>query len=95
MKSGSIDPVAQHRDDDVPGPMRRPSSMAPGDVDAAGGAEAQALVLEQVEDVAHRVGVGDQEGLVDTSPIGDLAVMRPWPMPSVIEEPSAFSSPVV
>ena len=23
-----------------------------------------------------------------------LAVMRPWPMPSVIEEPSAFSSPV-
>ena len=60
-----------------------------GDIDAGRAAEAQAFVLEQVEDDRQRFFVGDLKAKSIVSP-SRLAVMRPWPMPSVIEVPSAL-----
>ena len=50
--------------------------------------------MQQIEDDRQRLLVGDlirrRSGLKPSR----FLVMRPWPMPSVIEVPSAFSSPV-
>ena len=73
-----------------PGPssLRQPDGA--GNVDAGRAAEAQPFLLEQIEDDRQRFLVGDLAGVVDGARLRDCAVMRPWPMPSVIELPSAF-----
>ena len=86
--------VAQDRHDGVAGPQLAGQADGPGDVDAGRAADAQAFLAEQLEDDAHGFLVGDQVGRSMAAPSRFL-VMRPWPMPSVMEEPSAFSTPVV
>src|SRR5947207_8499839 len=57
--------VAEHRHDGVPGPERAGHLDRGGDVDPAGAAEEQALLVQQPVDVPHRLGVLDVHGLID------------------------------
>ena len=54
----------------------------------------QAFVLTR----SKQIGSASSSGIWNATSIGApsrLPVIRPWPMPSVIEEPLAFSSPVL
>ena len=64
------------------------------DIDAGGAAQAEAFMLEKIEDDRDGFAVRNLKGVVETAP-SIFLVTRPWPMPSVMEEPSAFSSPVL
>src|SRR5205807_2035172 len=57
--------VAEHRHDGVPRPERAGHLDRGGDVDPAGAAEEQALLVQQPVDVPHRRGVLDVHGLID------------------------------
>src|SRR5215813_8144241 len=58
------------RDDDVTGPHLSRKAHRTRHVDGRGPAQAQALMLEQVEEVGYRLGIGDHVGLVDVD-VGD------------------------
>ena len=47
-------------------------------------------MLQQVEDDGNKLGIGDLERLQSTGAPSRFAVMRPWPMPSVIEAALGF-----
>ena len=65
-----------------------------GDVDAGGAAEQQALLTTR----SKMIGSASSSGIWKAKSTGApsrLAVTRPWPIPSVTEEPELLSPPVV
>ena len=84
--------VGEHRDDGVAGPKVLGQADGAGDVDAGRAAEAEAFVFQEVEDDRQRFLVGDLYGTSTRSAL-EILVMRPCPMPSVMEPPSALTSP--
>ncbi len=57
-------------------------------------AEAEAFSFHQIEDDRQRLAVRNAIGEVRREAF-EIAVMRPWPMPSVMDEPGEANSPVV
>src|SRR5260370_6985651 len=73
--------VGQHRYDGVPRPKLAREPDRPGDVDARGSPEAEALVLEQIENERHGLRVGNLIGDVDRCAfhvLGDATLPDPF-----------------
>src|SRR6516162_4818652 len=66
LRLGARAMLGKDGDDNVAGPKILGEPHRTRDVDGRGSAKAQALMLEQVEEIGHRLGVGNHIGLVDT-----------------------------
>src|SRR3954468_54644 len=62
------------------------------DVDAARAAEDESFLFHQIKNDGHRLGIRYLIGVIDLR-MATFFVTRPWPMPSVIDDPSDLSSP--
>src|SRR5579885_3225763 len=72
--------VAEDGRDGVAGPQLAGEADGAGDIDAGGAADAEALVLQQVEDQRQRLLVGDLAGEIDgraLDVLGDAALADP------------------
>lgn len=87
--------VAEDRHDGVPRSQLSCQPDRASDVHTRRRAEAQPFLLDEAEDRFDGLLVLDQVGAVDRGTPARFFVMRPWPMPSVMELPEAFNSPVV
>src|SRR6516162_9820687 len=66
LRLGARAMLGKDGDDNVAGPKILGEPHRTRDVDGRGSAKAQALMLEQVEEIGHRLGVGNHIDLVDT-----------------------------
>ena len=87
--------VAKHGDDGLArARVLRARRIAPATLTPDDRPSASPSSLHKAKAIVEAFRVGNEEASSACSP-SRLAVTRPWPMPSVIELPSAFSSPVV
>ena len=86
--------IAKDRHNCVARPHFLGHSDRAGDVDAARSAQTKTFFLKEVEHDGQCFFVRNLVGVIKRGTI-EIPVIRPWPIPSEIELPSDFSSPVL